>query len=92
MGWIVGNRKEEPIRGDRRETAAGGLDAEALEEENDNRIDDLGAKAKFLKQMTDSIRVEVESQHSLLDKVVRNVVNITRQFVLDAKRSCMLYC
>ncbi|GMH34389.1 hypothetical protein BSKO_02223 [Bryopsis sp. KO-2023] len=47
----------------------GSVDPESLERENDKSLEDLGAKASFLKQVTQNIREEVDTQHLLIDNM-----------------------
>ena len=47
------------------------VDPESLERENDRSIDALGERVGALRAMTSGIHGEVESQHRLLDSMVR---------------------
>jgi hypothetical protein len=47
------------------------MDIESLEQENDRGIDALSERIGLLKSATTNIRDEAESQHSVLDKMVR---------------------
>ncbi|GBG00474.1 hypothetical protein Rsub_13155 [Raphidocelis subcapitata] len=52
----------------------GGFDVESLERENDRGIDALSERIGLLKQATHGIRAEVDSQHTILDKMADSMV------------------
>ena len=54
------------------------MDLEALEAENDRGIAALGDRVGALRGITTGIHGEVESQHRLLDNMVRKVVSAAR--------------
>ena len=54
------------------------MDLEALEAENDRGIAALGDRVGALRGITTGIHGEAESQHRLLDNMVRKVVSVAR--------------
>lgn len=52
----------------------GNFDVESMERENDRGVDALSERIGLLKQATHGIRSEVESQHSILDKMADSVL------------------
>ena len=54
-----------------RRPVGGALDVESLERENERGVDALAERIGLLKQVTHGIRSEVDSQHHVLDRMVR---------------------
>lgn len=55
-----------------RRPGGGALDVESLERENERGVDALAERIGLLKQVTHGIRSEVDSQHHVLDRMVRH--------------------
>ncbi|KAG1681168.1 hypothetical protein FOA52_015611 [Chlamydomonas sp. UWO 241] len=52
------------------------VDVESLERENDRGVDVLGDRVGLLKSLTQGIKNEVDSQHSVLDNMGESMFNV----------------